>query len=375
MHEPSARKGYKESTTTQSVRETINEGEQMGKTKLAVLTLAIVVVVEGILYGQLQITHNRLVDSHGELQGELISLQNVCAELNVTYHLLSEEHGDLQYNYESLSRSHSDLQSQHSVLENTYSNLQNQHNQLQISYDSLARSYRGLQEDYEVEKCLRIGNSLESYYDLLREELGPTGTKRWWTYSESYWQTAVDFAANLAMHDLRRIYWPRIEDDYFEDIGEYSYDTARAKIDEVIELIDISYYDTPTDRIEKTLEFIYQSIHYESEVNDIFLAPVETLGYKSGDCDDFSVLAAAILEDIGIDSAIGFFRNEENQYHAMVLVHLEELSGYYYWYFSDLTDKGLKEGRWMIIEPQLTIDYQNSDWIEQWNLLVAAPLD
>jgi len=40
----------------------------------------------------------------------------------------------------------------------------------------------------------------------------------------------------------------------------------------------------------------------------------------------------------------------------MVLVHLEDLLGYHYWYYSDLTDKGLKEGRWIIIEPQMTID-------------------
>jgi len=71
---------------------------------------------------------------------------------------------------------------------------------------SIERSYPDLLKDYEVERYLRIGNNLEPHYNLLRQELGPTGTKRWWTYSESYWQTAADFAANLAMHDLRWIY-------------------------------------------------------------------------------------------------------------------------------------------------------------------------
>lgn len=260
-------------------------------------------------------------------------------------------------------------------MENTYADLEAQHNQLQIRFGSLELSYTDLKRDYEVETRLRIGNTLESYYDLLRQDLGPTGTKRWWTYSESYWQTAVDFAANLAMHDLRRIYWPTIEEDYVEDVGEYSYDTAREKIDEIMELVGVSYYDTPIDRIRKTLEFIYRYIHYESEVNDIFSAPVETLGYKSGDCDDFSVLAATLLEDLGIDSAIGFFRNDQNQYHAMAMVYLENLGDYGYWCFSDLTGKGLTEGSWIIIKPQLTIECQDSDWIQQWDLLVAAPLD
>jgi len=59
----------------------------------------------------------------------------------------------------------------------------------------------------------------------------------------------------------------------------------------------------------------------------------------------------------------------------MVLVHLEELTGFSYHYFSDLTRLGLKEGKWIVIEPQKTIDYQSDAWTEQWTLLVAAPLD
>jgi transglutaminase-like putative cysteine protease len=185
----------------------------------------------------------------------------------------------------------------------------------------------------------------------------------------------ANFAADLALHDLRILYWPRIEDDYYEDVGEYSYDTARAKIDEIIILLDIGTYDTSVDIIEKVLTFINSYIHYESEANDVFHAPVETLGFKSGDCDDFTILAAALFEDLGIESAIRFYYNEDIGYHAMVLVHLENLGDYGYWYFSDLTHRGLEEGRWITIEPQLTIEYQDSDWIEQWDLLVASPLD
>jgi hypothetical protein len=51
------------------------------------------------------------------------------------------------------------------------------------------------------------------------------------------------------------------------------------------------------------LDFIYTHISYEEEIDDVFLAPVETLGFKSGDCDDFSILAAAFFEEAGIDAA------------------------------------------------------------------------
>ena len=84
---------------------------------------------------------------------------------------------------------------------------------------------------------------------------------------------------------------------------------------------------------------------------------------------------AALLEAVGIDTAIGLFKNKKGEYHAMILVHLEDLEGYDYWYYSDLTDKDLEEGRWIIIEPQTTIENQSDEWIKQWRLLVAAPLD
>jgi hypothetical protein len=133
--------------------------------------------------------------------------------------------------------------------------------------------------------------------------------------------------------------------------------------------------DTPTEKIHKILDFIYAHISYEKEIDDVFLAPVETLGFKSGDCDDFSILAAAFFEVTGIDAAVGFFENNEGEQHAMVLVHLEDLTGYNYLYFSDLTGKGLEPGKWIIIEPQSPIEFQSGSWIQQWNLLVAAPIE
>ena len=192
---------------------------------------------------------------------------------------------------------------------------------------------------------------------------------------QSYWQTAAEFAANLGLHDLRIIYWPNIENEYYNDVGEYSYDTARQKIDEILNLLNIKNYHTSTEKIRRVLDFIYSHIHYESEVNDIFLAPVETLGFKSGDCDDFTILAATLFEALEIQSAIGLFKNDYNQYHAMVLIHLEDLGNYDYWYYSDLTSYGLESGRWIEIEPQLPIQHQNDDRLKQWNIIAAAPLD
>lgn len=268
------------------------------------------------------------------------------------------------------------FQNQINSLQSQVSNLQTQVNVLQSNYDSLSQSYNDLEEAYEIETELRIGNSLESYYDFLRQEIGPTGIKNWWNYqTTAYWQAQADFAVNLALHDLKLIYWPSIEGDYYEDVGEYSYDTASEKIYQIVDLIEIEEGDTVTIKIKKILDFVYYHIHYETEVNDVFLAPVETLGYKSGDCDDFTILVASLFEYVGIDSAIGLFVNDYNQYHAMVLIHQHDLGDYACYYYTDLKHIGLNNGRWIIIEPQLTIENQNSNWIEQWNLFVASPLD
>ncbi|MCK5402961.1 hypothetical protein KAI60_02500, partial [Candidatus Bathyarchaeota archaeon] len=303
--------------------------------------------------------------------------------LTVQYLSLLNETNTLQNNYTNLQSSYGDLQTNFTDIQNSYYTLNTFHQllsqdkaQLETDYDSLVDEHTYLSLSYAVERCLRIGNSLGSYYDYLRQELGPTGTENWWRETDpNYWQTSVDFATNLALHDISKIYWPAIEEDYYEAVGEYSYDTASAKIQEVLSLIEIQTYDSATVAITKILAFINKYIHYELEVNDVFLAPVETLGYKSGDCDDFSILVASILDNIGIESAIGFFVNEYDQYHAMILVNLADLEGYGYYYHEDLTQNGLDPGRWIIIEPQATIETQDTSWIEQWTLFAVSELE
>lgn len=216
---------------------------------------------------------------------------------------------------------------------------------------------------------------MASYYNNLRQEIGPTGASNWWTSPDDYWQLAIDFAANLALHNLAEIYWPSIEASYSDVVGEYSYETAKRIIDDVVGLIGTGGSDSSTVKIYKILAFIAKYITYEYDVNDIFSAPVETLGFRSGDCDDFTILAATLLEAVGIESAIGLFVNDDEEYHAMVLVHLEALEGYGYWYYSDLTSLGLEAGRWIIIEGQIPLADQDSDWISQWSVFAVAALD
>ena len=58
---------------------------------------------------------------------------------------------------------------------------------------------RSIEREYEVAQCLRIGNSLESYYDMIRSKYRP---KLYWSR-----QQEADFCADLDLHGLGWIYW------------------------------------------------------------------------------------------------------------------------------------------------------------------------
>ncbi len=247
--------------------------------------------------------------------------------------------------------------------------------ELEDRNEYLEDNYDDLENELEVEQCLRIGNSLASYYDNLRQSKGFTGATYWGQEPIQYWQDQVDFAADLGLHDLGRKSWAGLEQDYNSVVGEYSFKTASDKIDDVVDLISVSNSDSNTVKIRKILDFIVEYISYEYDLNDLFSAPVETLGFRSGDCDDFSILGAILFEAVGIDSAVGFFINNNEEAHAMVLVHLSSLSGYGYWYYDDLTDIGLAAGEWILLEPQVLLGEQDTDWMTQWYIVVAGALD
>jgi len=343
--------------------------------KTAAILLTVLVGIEGILYFQLQSHYDSLDFSYKELEGELVSLQNQYSELENQYEDLNEEYLSVQASHQNMSRDYNSLRASYQTFRE-YVSLQGDYEE-EREYVVKRESYiifltefcKSLQRDYEIETALRIGNVLESYYDFLRYEKGFIELWR------SDYQRDADFAAKLALHDLGRNCWPSIENAYYEDTGKHSYEMAKAKIDEIIGLIGLRAYYAPTFKIKKILEFITQNIHYEDEFNNLYLAPTETLGFRSGDCDDFSILASALFEAVGIDSSFGILKNADDEYHCVVLVHLKDLKNYCYSSYSDLTPRGLDEGKWIVIEPQYTIDHQDSDWIEKSSLVAVSPLD
>ena len=99
---------------------------------------------------------------------------------------------------------------------------------------------------------------------------------------------------------------------------------AKDQLIAVKNLIGITTLDSNIDKIDKILGFINDYIHYEPDMYNNFLAPMETLSLKSGDCDDYSILAGSLFELVNIESAIAIGKSSETP-HAFVLVRLDDM--------------------------------------------------
>lgn len=283
--------------------------------------------------------------------------------------------------YKVVEDKYSTLENEYSQLQGTYNSLQTQHDSLTTSYNTLSNQYYDLSGKYNAlnqvttqYSQLPVDHLMELMNNKIREECQPNYNP--WLGVYYYDKTSVDYAAIVCAHDLGRRYWPSVENDYYQITGTQLCNDAHNKIIKLIDIIGVSTYDSNAVKIEKILDFTSNHITYQSDLNDEFLFPTETITFRSGDCDDFSILAAALFEEVGIDSAIGFFENTTlNAAHCMVLVHLPDLGSYGYWYYSDLTNLGLSEGKWIVIEPQLNISAQHNENVTQkWSLNVASEI-
>jgi len=147
-------------------------------------------------------------------------------------------------------------------------------------------------------------------------------------------------------------------------------------MNEAMYLAGIASSDSNTTKIDKVLAFINSVVHYEHRMLDHMWFPCETFAFRSGDCTSFSILSAAMFEMVGIKAAIGFFTNSSMGGHAMVLVRMDDLGPYRYWYFENLTAYGLTMGKWIIIDPQYTSlteqQHGHDKWIAYWSLQACA---
>lgn len=283
--------------------------------------------------------------------------------------------------YKPLALNYPELEKEYDTLQQEYNKIQAEYRDLRERYNLLEVEYEVTREQLNVEELLRIGQGQQDYYNEIRIHSGMKSKigallKFILGYLD---QSFVNFAVYLAQHDLGvPLPFPTIAESYYnaeivekfhKNEGYYMSSTAKEKLDDVLTYIGAGSQDTNEEKIRKILDFTDKHIHYEYDMNEIYRAPFETLGLKSGDCDDYSIMTAALFTDAGIKSAIGFFHSKD-EYHVMVLVQGLYNGGCRN--YDDLTSKGLSSGRWTLIEPQYTFEQQSWAYCEDWQLEVAS---
>jgi len=287
-------------------------------------------------------------------------------ELNEKYNALESENTKLAGDLAQLQSDHDNLQTDYTSLQKNNDNLVTEHNQLQADYLAVANSRDELNRELEFIKDTSVGHLMECGYVNIREVYEEKWEGFWWNIIGDD-DEVIEFAANLAQHDLGRVYWTDANERYYAITGENMHQVALSKLSFVPDYVGIEYDDDPVTKVEKILDFVTTWVHYEHDINEVFLSPVEALTFRSGDCDDFAILVSALFELVGLDAGIVFVTNDDGDGHAMTLLHLEDLGSHGFYYFSDLTDYDLQAGRWILIEPQSPIDGQaNEGWMSQW---------
>lgn len=94
------------------------------------------------------------------------------------------------------------------------------------------------------------------------------------------------------------------------------------------------------------LAFVQQIVQYETEEGEYPRAPVESLVEQRGDCEDFSILAAAILHSMGYQTALLYLPGHA----ALGVAGAEGVPGVFKehlgirYYFCEMTDAGWRIG-------------------------------
>ncbi|XOB40360.1 MAG: hypothetical protein ACKKMR_03575 [Candidatus Nealsonbacteria bacterium] len=139
------------------------------------------------------------------------------------------------------------------AVEKTTEMTQEEMTKLQLERQKAEKQWAEAEIKLKVEGLFRIGNTLQDYYNTVREGRGVG--QNWWLYG---YQGEVDFASYLAKHGIGAVYWPEYESTYHSLTGSSSWLDAKEKLDNVLFLpytAAVSYNESDYEKIRKILDF------------------------------------------------------------------------------------------------------------------------
>jgi gas vesicle protein len=176
-----------------------------------------------------------------------------------------------------------------------------------------------------------------------------------WPYDQNDW--LWDLPISL---DLYVTYWERPRPTSWSAWADMAHDTEDdAYLIEIAHMINDTAHDvgfTERETVNYVIAFV-QSLPYAADNvstprNDYPKYPIETLFERGGDCEDTSILAAALLDQMGYDVALLILYNAN---HCAVGIAIDDSGSYYEYegtkyYYIETTGEGWRIGE---IPPEL----------------------
>lgn len=259
-----------------------------------------------------------------------------------------------------LSEQVSDLTSEVSTLSQTISSREAQISTLELEKSGLQSDLAGAQAllmSYE-QQVTTLNSQVSDLKVRLNNILDVTVTQHYeWVYGGETWQWELAIPLSLYVEYLERPRLPSAAScvDMAKDPQDDRY------IDEMIQQINsaaIKEGFTEFEKVNFVIAFI-QSLPYTVDVettpyNEYPRYPVETLFDRGGDCEDTSILVAALLDRMGYDIAL---LHLEDAKHMAVGVSIAGTHGSYYeyggkrYFYLETTGEGWQMGQ---IPPTIT---------------------
>jgi len=272
------------------------------------------------------------------------------------YQNLQNSYKDLQDEYDKLQDSYSNLEKQHKDLQDRYDRVQAELSRLQAQYGQLQTSYSELEEKY-----YKLGKAVDDFFKKVE---GKTITVSYrWRFSASwmkYFGFSNEWTWDIPIPLTYYLYYATADrpskeySRYVEMVKDPESDYLLDYIVRGINSVALKYGFTEKQKVEFTIAFI-QSLPYvpdtvSASADEYPKYPAETLITNGGDCEDTSILAAALLRKMGYRVALIYLPHSSPSSAHMAVGIAGPFSGSYYkvggveYFYLETTGEGFPIG-------------------------------
>ena len=307
-----------------------------------------------------------------ELKSSLSAIDIKFETLTQEHETILQEHETILRNYDVLSNKNNALTEQHKTLLGEYEKIKEEYEALSQENKDILNQYDEIQLNYE---------SLLNKYELLVGSLPlspePISTetidkKYEWYYGGYYWSLSLSVPKSLYEYYKNKERTPT--EDYSVYVSHPYDDEYIRTVIQKFNFIVIEKRFTEIDKVNLVIAFV-QSLSYTSDIvttpyDEYPRYPLETLVDDGGDCEDTSILTAALLDELNYDVVL--INPPE---HFAVGVCIDTYGSYYTYnninyFYLETTGEGWEigeipsdfKGESVYIYPLLPIPIITHDW-------------